>query len=1477
MQIEDSISFQDEENSSPYSRASILSRWTYSWTLPLIWTSAERDLKIDDLNVAPPSLRSKKLVDRWECLWTIKEQKGRSWVWLLLVFKPSFIVLGFVYSIIGETSSFFIPILVSKFIFVIEQSEEKLHNFLWFSALSKTTLLYLIALLIFVCSLLRALFDGMCLFTLGKLGIAFRIGIMGTMYKKIQRLSSVSRQKFAGRCLNIQSVNATHIHNMIFNMDRFITVPLSIIVYCTIIYVYIDTAAIPAFIFLLFMIPFIMLLTHFMKIYRNKLAILSEKRLALTEETLNGIKVIKYLAWEDVASKKIEALRANELRCLKRFNLLFSTTLSLTFWTPIFATTISIATLSIMSYRNPDPNNTFSIIKITAVISAFSKLVNPLRLVPNILNSLIQGRTGIARITSFLRAPEHESPITNITPETLAPHYRSPTSSGGLHTLVNDYQQYALIISNATLTWRGRSITNSKEMATYTKALHNLNVPEAQYPFRLHDLSMLVMKGSLVVIVGSIGVGKSSILNAILGEMDLLQGTISISKDLIMSYCAQNAFIKNASIRENILFGRPFNATLYARVLRDFCLEEDIKALKYGDETVVGERGSMLSGGQRQRVGLARSYYAQPNIVLLDDPVSAVDPSVAKHIIQTIVTGGETFENEKPITRIITTHSPSLIKEADVIYLVSETAGVGLVRNVGTFSDILNSIDKDLSSLRESLFSRQDSSTTTLPSIPSSPNFSIDTSIKPLENTELLPQFSLTDSLMNNFIDSEKVTPESENEEDDAVDSTIMANEDVKSYMRKAHWRQRNMAEPIFRVSNSDSRLAYIQAFGGWYAVLFLAFIIILTQLFRVSKDIMLKSWPKDNADPAIYRFIGLYSFIGLFQGLLLLTANSYAVICCLKASSRLHNICIERLMQVRLRIFESTPIGRIITRFCRDLDEIDNKLPDKLVFFLTSLSTILSAAIILIWLQLPLALSLIFPLLICVLIQKRFAPAWRQICQINGQTHGPVLAHTSETLSGITTIRTLGAQDYFTYSNNTLMNDYVVTSFWISGVRRWLVLCSEIQAIFYVLILMSLCVFLRIDSLVSALIITYMQDAASSIDQTMRALSDIESCFVSIERLYKYITDFEIEPPATIEPKSDTNQQKSSSTPLQQNSHDKSPFESHEICSKSSLTRLNDSLFSLIDGKTQPGYNVIPFYSKKPSPPSASCMIRSSNFGEIIFNRVSVRYGKAEDNGPLAIKEFSLTIRSGEKIAVVGRTGAGKSSIVGCLFRFTPLVSGYILIDGVDISSMPVAKLRSSLSIVPQEPTLFSGTLRHNLDPRSKYSDLELWDALETVSMREAIMLHPLRLDLDAGNLLQFSCGQRQLLCLARAILCNSQIIIMDEATSSIDSETDALIQKAILAPPENKADTQPFTVKGHGDFKNGLKAHKSRSHLKHSVANKTVITIAHRLETIMDYDRVVVMSKGSILECGPPKELAALGADSHFGQMVISAGISL
>jgi ABC-type multidrug transport system fused ATPase/permease subunit len=1264
------------------------------------------------------------MTTRFHAFWQRKKTEERSWRWLLLHFHFGEWCLTAVLDVMADLASWMVPITIRQLLSMLQDREA--------GVLSEQPLtIYGLAIVYLLVVVFRIVVENCATAKMNGLSYQMRSALAGALYDKALRFSNASRQKYeGGTALNVVNVDPMRIASMIQLINTFWIVPLRLIMAFALCIYYLRASAVPGLVVILASIPILLWMAMRVKRYRVRLSRVSDRRMQATQEALHGIKVLKYLGWEDVAARKIARLREKELKLLKRSNILYGNGLALTFWTPIFAATVAIA---VSIWRGGGKVNAESVF---AAIMAFQALISPLRQLPTLVNTYVSARTAMDRVTDFLNAPE-----ANIV---------SKDCQEGL----------SVQLDNATLEWEAPppDVKSKRWAKKNKKRRKTLELPldstlaSAIEPFKLYDISLHIPKGALVAVVGPIGAGKTSLLESFLGDLRLESGHLAVSADSL-GYCAQHAFIRNATVRDNILFGKPFNAGLYAQVVKECCLERDLELLPFGDETLIGDRGATISGGQRQRIGLARVFYAKPQLALLDDPLSAVDANVGRQLFESLRNG-----MLQESTRIMATHNRAILDAVDLIVVLDR----GRVKAAGSYSELISSSDPKLAALRQILISSCHN------------HFGDDGGDS--EEMEESEDDEIDHDSVNSADDESKVDkdaagfeePDSDDDDDDDDndDGRVLSPPVItldKPIIKRT--KQGRSEEKIARHASAESVQAYIRGCGGMRALTWILILVFATEIVRVSKDLFMKEQISDTPALSVMAFVALYTGLGIAQGLFCAASNYMAVLCCTRASRFIHDACIAKVLAARLAVFETTPVGRILSRFSRDQDSIDNTFPDKLTFLVTSLSIIVAALMVVVFTAPMVALTFVLPVLGAYGVQKAFGLVWRQMQQLNGQALGPVIAHFGETLHGLTTMRAQGAT--FTSAYTAVVDEYMATRWWLVGIRRWLGLRSELVANLYVFGLMLLCVYLRLPYPVVGLLMTYMVNAADSIDWSMKNLAEVESCFVSVERLYKYAVDL--------------------------------PSEEDRIV-------------------------MLPPTEKWP------------NAGWVIFNNVTVRY---RPELPPALEDVTFSVQPGEKVAIVGRTGAGKSSIITCLFRFVELDHGSISIDGVDVRKMPVRVLRRALAMVPQDPVLFGGTLRFNLDPEEKNSDAELFEALESTFLLELVSSHPLKLEMDVSGL---SMGQRQLLCLARSVLRRSKLVILDEATSSIDRDTDAMIQQS----------------------------------MRRCFSDATVLCVAHRLETIMHYDRVIVMAAGRILEMGPPTKLACMEG-SVFSGMCSAAGVDV
>lgn len=465
-----------------------------------------------------------------------------------------------------------------------------------------------------------------------------------------------------------------------------------------------------------------------------------------------------------------------------------------------------------------------------------------------------------------------------------------------------------------------------------------------------------------------------------------------------------------------------------------------------------------------------------------------------------------------------------------------------------------------------------------------------------------------------------------------------------------------------------------------------------------------------------------------------------------------LHDRMLGRVIRAPMSWFNTTPSGRIINRFSKDIDIIDVTIRFNVrLLMIIALRSVTS--LILISIGSVYSIILIIPIvLLYFLFQMFYISTSRQLKRIESTTRSPIYSHFTETILGTSSIKAFGVSHEFILESNHRV-DVNNASFYTGFVSsRWLAIRLELLGFIVVLTASMVAVLSRgtITPGIAGLSVTYSLTVTQVLSFLVRTYSDYETNVVSVERLLEYTR-------TPVEPDDD----------------------------------------------------------EVPSDPEWPAK------GQISYEGFSTRYRPELD---LVLNNFDLNVEPSEKVGLVGRTGAGKSSVTLALFRIIEAVEGRIVIDGIDISHINLKTLRSKLSIIPQEPILFTGTVRQNIDPTCVYPDHEIWHAIDLAHLGGFLRNLPSGLDhqvSEGGS--NFSVGQKQLFCLARTLLRRSKILVLDEATAAVDVETDNLIQQTIRK-----------------EFK-----------------DSTILTIAHRIETIQDYDRVVVMDDGKAIEQGKPVSL--------------------
>ncbi|KAG6133513.1 hypothetical protein E4U38_002770 [Claviceps purpurea] len=1135
-----------------------------------------------------------------------------------------------------------------------------------------------------------------------------------------------------GRIVNLMSVDTYRIDQACALFHMTWSSPIAVIITLVLLLVNLTYSALAGFALLILGVPAI---TKAMQsLFRRRKAInkITDQRVSLTQEILQSVRFVKYFGWEKAFIARLGEFRAKEIHSIQVLLAIRNAINAVSMSMPIFASMVSFIVYSVTSH-GLGPAEVFS------SLALFNALRLPLNLLPLVLGQVTDAWSSMKRIEEFLMQEEQEEDVIHkpdgeYAVETIQADFtweRTPTqnsekgeppgSAAGRKGSKNAKDVSPSAASAAqTLADRERaqseaSTANVEEDKEDTAS----TLVEEREPFQLHDINFKIKRDELIAVIGTVGSGKSSLLAALAGDMRKTNGDVVYGAS--RAFCPQYAWIQNTTLQNNITFGKEMDRDLYREVVRACALEADVDMLPNGDQTEIGERGITISGGQKQRLNIARAIYFDADIVLMDDPLSAVDAHVGRHIFDNAILG-----LLKDKCRILATHQLWVLSRCDRIIWMDG----GKIQAIDTFENLMR------------------------------------------EHTGF-------QVLMETTAIEEKGADKSDGEEEEreeALQPVDLADERKKRRANKkgaALMQQEEKAQASVPWSVYG---AYIRASGSIFNAPLVLAILIISQGANLATGLWLSWWTSDKFGYSTGMYIGIYAALGAIQALLMFLFSVTLSVLGTKSSKVMLRDAVHRVLRAPMSFFDTTPLGRITNRFSQDVDVTDNNLADAIrIFFLTVAMVIAIFALIIAyfpWFAIALVpLSCLF-----VFSASYYRASAREVKRFESVLRSNVFARFGEGLSGVASIRAYGLQARFVTQLRDAIDEMDSAYFLTFSNQRWLSLRLDLVGIAFVFTVAILVVTSRfnVNPSISGLVLSYILSIVQILQFSIRQLAEVENGMNAVERLRHYGTALEEEAPL------------------------------HTVDIRES-------------------------WPEK---------------GEIVFDNVQMRY---RENLPLVLQGLSMHVRGGERIGIVGRTGAGKSSIMSTLFRLVEISGGSITIDGINIATMGLFDLRSRLAIIPQDPTLFQGTVRSNLDPFQEHTDLELSSALRQADLVPPEVSLPLgedrpgagqgesqgrgasagvegsRITLDSiveEDGLNFSLGQRQLMALARALVRNSRIIVCDEATSSVDMETDDKIQRTMATAFEGK----------------------------------TLLCIAHRLRTIIGYDRICVMDGGRIAEMDTP-----------------------
>ncbi|XP_071820241.1 ATP-binding cassette sub-family C member 4-like isoform X2 [Apostichopus japonicus] len=1271
---------ESKRKTNPLATANIISQILFIYISPLLrLANRKKDVKPDDLYEVLPKDRSNFQHAKLSRVWQKEIQRAKKKGVKPSLLRALFVAYGPWYAFLSigamgeEILRITQPILLGLLIdyFVLESKVERSQAFIYAGLVSLNT----------IC---LALVHGPYYWQIMRLGMHIRVALGTSVYHKVLKLSNKSLQSATiGKVNNIMTTDVNTFDRLFIFLHYLWLGPLEAIIIMYFLYREIQWACLPGYVVMLFLIPAQARMGKLFATLRRKTARFTDKRVAVMTEIITAMRVIKMYAWENAFGEVVRQIRKSEIAKVITASYPIGTNLLLSLYGNRLLDVGMIITYALTTTEPISASTVFVVVSFCRTLTS-----SFMRRFPQAIQLSSECWVATDRIEEILLSEEKEQALSD--KDCLDLQEDTKIEAEGVYCSWND----------------------DEEADANT----------------LKDMSYEVKKGQLTAVVGPVGCGKSSLLMSIIKELPVKKGSLKVGGSV--SFAAQQPWVFSGTLRENVLFGKEFEKEKFDEIIKVCALKRDLELLPDGDQTMIGERGVTLSGGQKARINLARALYDGSDIVLLDDPLSAVDSEVGRHIFDKCIMG---YLADKP--RILVTHQLQYLATADQIIVLKD----GHIEGKGTLSE-LNEMGIDFAKL---------------------------------------------------------MGTDSDEEEEDMLSLASAVSAKVRKREKKEEEPSENVSQKLFKAEQSKKGDVgwgiygrYFMAGTNWFGIACLIFFLLSTQVVYILSDYWLALWTdleeartgelanlttvEDNLifgsrSPSTERAVFIYGMLILGLLLLGLVRAFLALRIMISSSKNLHNKMFAAVVRSPIFFFDTNPTGRIQNRFTKDIGTMDGQLPlsffDVLQLLLQVLGVIILNAVINYF-----TLILILPLLVLFVFIRRYSVnATRPVKRLDGVTRSPVFSHTTASIYGLSTIRAYNKEGQFCERFSTYQDRH--TEAWISYllINRWFGMRLDLLTSIFTSGV-SFAAVLASGSLDAGLVGVILNNTFSLSTQfqfTVRQTAVVENQMTSVERVMEYA---KLKPEAPLE------------TP-----ETKPP-------------------------KGWPGN------------------------GSVSLRKMSLRYS---DESPLVLKNVSCEIESKEKVGIVGRTGAGKSSLITALFRLAE-PSGNIVIDGVNCLELGLHDLRKQLSIIPQDPVLFKGSLRRNLDPFGEYGDEDLWNALREVQLHHALANNSAKLEMDVGvGGSNFSVGQRQLVCLARAIVRRNKILILDEATANVDPRTDSLIQETIRSKFEDC----------------------------------TVLTIAHRLNTIMDSDRVMLLDAGELKEFEHPHILLQ-DQESLFYKLVEQTG---
>uniref|UniRef100_A0A0D3FZI1 ABC transporter C family member 13 n=1 Tax=Oryza barthii TaxID=65489 RepID=A0A0D3FZI1_9ORYZ len=1260
----------------PYGKANLLQLVTFSWMNPVFAIGYKKPLDKNDVPDVYGKDSAEFLSDSFKKI--IDDVENRHGLNTKSIYTAMFLfirrkaIMNAGFAVLSASASYVGPSLINDLVKYLGGERQY--------GLKRG---YLLAVAFLSAKVVETVAQRQWIFGARQLGMRLRAALISHIYQKGLRLSCSSRQKHtSGEIINYMSVDVQRITDVIWYTNYIWMLPIQLSLAVYVLHQNLGVGAWAGLAATLAIMACNIPLTRMQKRLQAKIMAAKDGRMKSTTEVLRSMKILKLQAWDMQYLQKLEALRNEEYNWLWRSVRLSAVTTFIFWGAPAFISSITFGACILMGI--PLTAGT-----VLSALATFRMLQDPIFTLPDLLSVFAQGKVSGDRVAKYLQEEELKYDAVIEIPR-------------------ND-TEYDIEIDYGIFSW---------ELETTSPTLK--------------DVELKVKRGMKVAICGMVGSGKSSLLSSILGEMPKLAGTVRVSGS--KAYVPQSAWILSGNIRDNILFGNPYDKEKYDKIIQACALTKDLELFANGDLTEIGERGINMSGGQKQRIQIARSVYEDADIYLFDDPFSAVDAHTGSQLFKDCLMG---ILKDKTILYV--THQVEFLPTADLI-LDGNIVQKGkfdelLQQNIG-FEAIVGAHSQAL----ESVINAESSSRVT--------------------STENSKPADTDDEF------------EAENETDDQIQG-ITKQESAHDVSQDINEKGRLTQDEEREKGGIGKKVywAYLRAVYGGALVPVTIAAQSFFQIFQVASNYWM-AWaspPTSATRPTVGLglMFAVYIALSIGSALCVFARSMLVSLIGLLTSEKFFKNMLHCIMRAPMSFFDSTPTGRILNRASNDQSVLDLEIANKLGWCVFSVIQILGTIGVMSQVAWPVFAIFVPVTVVCFMCQRYYIPTARELARLSQIQRAPILHHFAESLTGASSIRAYGQKDRFRKSNLGLVDNHSRPWFHNISSMEWLSFRLNMLSNFVFAFSLTLLVSLPegfINPSIAGLAVTYALNLNSQLASIIWNICNTENKMISVERILQY-------------------------------------------------SRIPSEAPLVVDYRRPP--NNWPLD------------------GNINIRCLEVRYA---EHLPSVLRNISCTIPGRKKVGIVGRTGSGKSTLIQALFRIVEPREGTIEIDNIDICRIGLHDLRGRLSIIPQDPTMFEGTVRGNLDPVNEYSDQRIWEILDKCQLGDIVRQSPKKLDstvVENGE--NWSVGQRQLFCLGRVLLKRSNVLILDEATASVDSSTDAIIQETI-----------------RDEFR-----------------DCTVLTIAHRIHTVIDSDLILVFSEGRIIEYDTPLKLLE-NENSEFSRLI-------